>query len=101
MESINSLSKSYTSADYKDSWMDSEPYVFPVNVGFDKFSLEIIAEKNKLSVILNDKYTKVYDSKDIKKWSVFENYFKAGNYLGTKAKDGFAKVKYYDLKVTH
>lgn len=86
---------------YKDSWMDAEPYVFPVNVGFDKFSLQIIAEKNKLSVILNDKYTKVYDSKDIKKWGVFENYFKAGNYLGTKADDGFAKVKYYDLAVTH
>lgn len=86
---------------YKDSWMDAEPYVFPVNVGFNKFSLEIIAEKNKLSVILNDKHTKVFDSKDIKKWSVFENYFKAGNYLGTRADDGFAKVKYYDLEVTH
>ncbi len=86
---------------YKDSWMDSEPYVFPTNVGFDKFSLKVIAEKNKLSVILNDKYTKVFDSKSIKKWGVFENYFKAGNYLGTKAPEGFAKVKYYDLKVTH
>lgn len=86
---------------YKDSWMDAEPYVFPTNVGFNKFSLKVIAEKNKLSVILNDKYTKVYDSKDIKKWGVFENYFKAGNYLGTKAPQGFAKVKYYDLKVTH
>lgn len=86
---------------YKDSWKDAEPYVFPEKVGFDKFTLEIIAEKNKLSVILNNKHTKVYDSKDIKKWGVFENYFKAGTYLASNQPDAFAKVKYYDLTVTH
>jgi len=86
---------------YKESWMDAEPYVFPAKVGFDKFSLKIIAEKNKLSVILNDKYTKVYDSKDIKKWGVFENYFKAGNYLAFNNPNGYAKVKFYDLNVKH
>ena len=86
---------------YKDAWTDAKPYVFPEKVNFNKFTLELIAEKKKLTVILNNKHRKVYDSKDIKKWGVFQNYFKAGNYLGTNEPDGFAKVKYYDLKVTH
>ena len=86
---------------YKDSWTNAEAYTFPVNVDFEKFKLEIIAEHNKLTVILNNLYRKVYDSKDIKKWGVFENYFKAGNYLATKNPFAFAKVKFYDLKVTH
>ena len=86
---------------YKDSWTDAEPYVFPAKVGFNPFTLEIIAEKGKLSVILNDVYTKVYDSKDIKKWGVFENYFKAGTYLSSNQEDAFAKVKFYSLDVTH
>ena len=32
---------------------------------------------------------------------IFENYFKAGNYLGTTDSDGFSYVKYYNLNVTH
>jgi len=86
---------------YKDSWKDAEPYVFPEKVDFDKFSLEIIAEDNKLTVVLNDIHKKVYDSKDIKKWGVFENYFKAGNYLTSVKPGSFAKVKFYNLEVTH
>jgi hypothetical protein len=37
----------------------------------------------------------------MQKWGVFENYFKAGNYLSTIDSGAFARVKYYELKVTH
>ena len=86
---------------YKDSWKDAEAFQFPVDVNFEKFKVEIIAEDNKLTVVLNDLYEKVYDSKDIKKWGCFENYFKAGNYLTTQKPSAFAKVKFFKLKVTH
>ena len=34
-------------------------------------------------------------------WSVFENYFKAGNYLQTTDEHAFSKVKYYFLEISH
>ena len=34
-------------------------------------------------------------------WGIFENYFKAGNYLVSTDNNAFAKVKYYELEVTH
>ncbi len=52
-------------------------------------------------VSLNNNEFQVYDGYDIQKWGIFENYFKAGNYLGTRDKDAFATVKYYELEVSH
>ena len=83
------------------SWTDDEGYTFPEEVGFDKFTLEVIVSEGRMEIILNDKGSKVYESEHIKKWGVFENYFKAGNYLATRDKDAYAKVKYFDLEVKH
>ena len=61
----------------------------------------MVASKGKLSVTLNDNETFVYDGPDMEKWNVFENYFKAGNYLQTRDAGAYAYVKYYDLEVQH
>lgn len=54
-----------------------------------------------MEITLNDDETVVYDNIHMEKWNVFENYFKAGNYLQSTNPDSFAKVKYYTLQVTH
>ncbi|MGB5263602.1 MAG: polysaccharide lyase family 7 protein, partial [Lutimonas sp.] len=52
-------------------------------------------------VSLNNQEFATYDDVHIKKWGIFENYFKAGNYFQTKDKDAHAAVKYYELEVSH
>ncbi|RXP45225.1 polysaccharide lyase family 7 protein [Lutibacter sp. HS1-25] len=86
---------------YTDAWGDDDGYTFPEYVGFDKFSLEVKVSNGRLEVILNNKASKVYENIHMQKWSVFENYFKAGNYFQSKDKNTFAKVKYYSLEVSH
>ena len=54
-----------------------------------------------MEVILNDNETVVYNDIHIQKWGVFENYFKAGNYLVSLDKIAYAKVNYFNLEVTH
>jgi hypothetical protein len=84
-----------------DSWGDDAGYTFPEYVGFEKFTLEVKVSNNKMEVILNNKASKVYDDVHIQKWTVFENYFKAGNYLSTIDQGAFARVKFYELEVSH
>lgn len=69
-------------------------------VGFDDFDFKIIASDGRLEVQLNDNEPYVYEDISLEKWP-FENYFKAGNYLGSTAENAFSKVKYYNLSVTH
>ena len=83
------------------AWTDDKGYNFKTNVGRDKFTLEVIASEGRLEVVLNEDESVVYENIHMEKWSVFENYFKAGNYLQSKDKTSFAKVKYYDLIVSH
>ncbi len=83
------------------AWTDDDGHNFKTNVGNDKFTLEVIASDGKLEVILNEEESVVYENIHMQKWSVFENYFKAGNYLQSKSPDSFAKVKYYDLTISH
>jgi hypothetical protein len=83
-----------------DSWGDEGEW-FDEVVNFDQFDLEVIASEGKLEVILNDKEHMVFEDIHTQKWSVFENYFKAGNYLATKDSGAFARVKYYALEVKH
>ena len=52
-------------------------------------------------VSLNKNEFFVYNDTSIKRWGIFENYFKAGNYLQTRDEGAFAKVKIYELDVTH
>lgn len=84
-----------------DSWGDDDGFYFSEVVGNENFTLEIIASEGRLEVILNDSESVVYDGIHMEKWGVFENYFKAGNYLQSKNEGAFARVKYYDLEVNH
>ena len=76
-------------------------YNFPTEVGFRKFTLEVKVEKGKMVIILNNSEYAVYDGVAINRWNVFENYFKAGNYFQSKDEGAYAKVKYYELEVSH
>ena len=69
-------------------------------VGYEPFDLQIIASHAKLEIKLNDETPLIYEDVSLIKWP-FENYFKAGNYLGSTQPDAFSKLKYYELTVTH
>lgn len=86
---------------HDDAWDDDKGYNFPTEVGFRKFTLEVIVEKGKMTIILNNSEYAVYEGVDINRWNVFENYFKAGNYFQSKDEGSYAKVKYYELEVSH
>ena len=86
---------------YTSAWEDDEPYSFPEPVGTDKFSLEVIASEGRIEVILNNEDSFVKEDVHMERWGVFENYFKAGNYLVSKDQGASATVKYYELKVEH
>ncbi len=83
------------------AWTDDEGVYFDEKVGFGKFTLEVVASEGRLEVTLNDKQTLVYKGIHMEKWSAFENYFKAGNYLVTKDEGAYARVKYYALEISH
>ncbi|MCP9236975.1 polysaccharide lyase family 7 protein [Lewinella sp. JB7] len=86
---------------HTDAWGDDEGYTFPEEVGTDPFTVEIVADAAGMRVTLNDKETHTYTGFDMDKWGAFENYFKAGNYLQARESDAFARVKFYELTVTH
>ena len=98
---LKDLNATDTEILHTDAWGDDEGRNFSETVGTDKFTLEIIASEGRMEVTLNDNETFVYDDIHMEKWGVFENYFKAGNYLSTLDEGAFAKVKYYDLEVSH
>ncbi len=84
-----------------DAWEDDDGFIFNEEVGDNKFSLEVIVSDGKLEVVLNDNESKIYNDINMQKWGVFENYFKAGNYLQTNDEGSSAIVNYYYLEVTH
>jgi len=98
---LHDLNASDTEILHTAAWDNADSFTFSENVGFDKFTLEVIVSEGRMEVILNDNESKVYDDIHIEKWDVFENYFKAGNYLVTTDENAFSKVKYYDLEVSH
>ena len=98
---LKDINASSTEMLHTDAWTDDDGHTFNETVGRDKFTLEIIASDGRMEVILNDSESKVYEGIHIEKWGVFENYFKAGNYLTTLDSGAFSKVKYYDLRVSH
>ena len=98
---LKNVTVSDTEILHEDAWTDDEGYSFPEEVGFNtKFTLEVIASGGRMEVVMNGKSV-VYEGIHMEKWGVFENYFKAGNYLITTDKDAFAKVKYYELEASH
>ena len=84
-----------------DSWGDDSGYNFPTEVGFEKFTLEVIVSEGRMEIVLNETESKIYEDIHMTKWGVFENYFKAGNYLGSKDPDAYSTVKYYNLTDSH
>ncbi len=84
-----------------DAWIDDKGYTFKEEVGFKKFTLEVKVTNGKMVISLNNNEFAVYKDLNIKRWGVFDNYFKAGNYLTTNDKGAYAKVKYYRLEVSH
>jgi len=98
---LKDLSMSDTEILKTDSWTDDKGHTFEEEVGFKPFELEVKVSEGKLVVSLNKTEFAVYDDIHMEKWGVFENYFKAGNYLQSKDKEAHAEVKYFDLEVTH
>lgn len=86
---------------HEDAWDNDEGFNFEQEVGFRKFTLEVKVSEGKMVIILNGNEYKVYESIHMKKWGIFENYFKAGNYFQTRDKGAYAKVRYYELEVSH
>ena len=86
---------------YEEAWGDDDGYTFDEEVGFKKFALEVKVSEGKMVVILNKHQYKVYENLHMRKWGIFENYFKAGNYFQSRDEGAFARVKYYELTVSH
>lgn len=84
-----------------DAWEDDDGKYFAKTVGTEPFTLEIVASEGRMTVTLDDEETFVYEGVHMEKWGVFENYFKAGNYLGTIDEGAHATVKYYELEISH
>jgi len=82
------------------SWKD-EAIWLGEPVGFEKFKLEIKASSGRLEVIVNDSDSVVWDDIHMQRWNIFENYFKAGNYLQSVDQDAKSTVKYFSLDVIH
>ena len=98
---LKNLSATYEEMLHEEAWGDDEGYTFKEKVGFKKFTLEVKVSEGKMVVILNNSEFKVYENIHMKKWGIFENYFKAGNYFQSRDKDAYAKVRYYNLEVKH
>jgi hypothetical protein len=98
---LKDLSLSETDILKTDSWTDDKGYTFKEEVGFRPFNLEVKVSEGKLVVSLNKTEYAVYEGIHMQKWGVFENYFKAGNYLQTVDKNAHASIKYFELEVSH
>lgn len=86
---------------HEDAWDNDEGFNFEQEVGFRKFVLEVKVSEGKMVIILNGNEFKVYESVHMRKWGIFENYFKAGNYFQSRDKGSFSKVRFYELEVSH
>lgn len=86
---------------HTDAWGDDNGFNFSEEVGHEPFTLEVAVFEGRMEITLNESETVVYDDIHIQKWAVFENYFKAGNYLVSTDENAFSIVKYYELKVSH
>jgi len=98
---LKNLSMSETDMLRTDSWTDDKGHTFKEEVDFRAFDLEVKVSEGKMVVSLNKTEFAVYDDIHMEKWGVFENYFKAGNYLQTRDKGAHAEVKYFDLEISH
>ena len=86
---------------HEHAWDDDDGFNFEQEVGFRKFTLEVKVSEGKMVIILNGNEYKVYENIHIKKWGIFENYFKAGNYFQSRDEGSYSKIRYYKLEVSH
>ncbi|MCH3885308.1 polysaccharide lyase family 7 protein [Tenacibaculum aquimarinum] len=86
---------------HEEIWDNDKGFNFEQKVGFRKFTLEVKVSDGKMVVILNKNEYKVYENIHMKKWGIFENYFKAGNYFQSRDKGAYSKVRFYELEVSH
>ncbi|MFD2917193.1 polysaccharide lyase family 7 protein [Psychroserpens luteus] len=98
---LKNLNASNTEILNDDAWDDDDGFNFEQKVDFRKFKLEVQVTDGKMLIILNDTEFKSYESIHIKKWGIFENYFKAGNYFQSRDEGSFAKVRFYELEISH
>jgi hypothetical protein len=86
---------------HEDAWDNDKGFTFEQEVGFGKFTLEVKVSEGKMVIVLNNSEYKVYEDVHMRRWGIFENYFKAGNYFQSRDEGAFAKIKYYELEVKH
>lgn len=98
---LKNLNATETEMLHEDAWGDDEGFTFKQKVDFKKFTLEVRVSEGKMTIVLNNYEYKTYENIHMKKWGIFENYFKAGNYFQSRDEGAFAKVRYYELEVTH
>jgi hypothetical protein len=98
---LKNLNATYKEMLHEDAWDNDEGFNFKQKVGFKKFTLEVKVSEGKMMVILNKSEYKVYENIHMKKWGIFENYFKAGNYFQSRDEGSYSKVKFYELEVKH
>lgn len=98
---LKNLNASYEEMLHEDAWDNDDGFNFEEEVGFRKFTLEVKISDGKMVIVLNNSEYKVYENIHMKKWGIFENYFKAGNYFQSRDKGSFSKVRYYELEVEH
>ncbi|MDC3312419.1 polysaccharide lyase family 7 protein [Flavobacteriaceae bacterium] len=98
---LKNLNASDTEILHEDAWGDDNGFNFEEEVDFKKFTLEVRVTEGKLVVVLNKNEYKVYENIHMERWGIFENYFKAGNYFQSRDEGSSAKVRYYELEVTH
>lgn len=98
---LKNINVGYPAILHEEAWDNDEGFNFEEEVGFRKFTLEVKVSEGKMVVILNGNEYKVYENIHMRKWGVFENYFKAGNYFQSRDKGSFSKVRFYELEVSH
>ncbi|MDB9835823.1 polysaccharide lyase family 7 protein [Flavobacteriaceae bacterium] len=86
---------------HEDAWDNDDGFNFEQEVGFSKFILEVKVSEGKMVIVLNKSEYKVYENIHMKRWGIFENYFKAGNYFQSRDEGSFSKVRFYELEVSH
>ncbi|MBC3759170.1 polysaccharide lyase family 7 protein [Hyunsoonleella sp. SJ7] len=98
---LKNINASDTALLHEEAWDNDEGFNFQQEVGFRKFTIEVQVSDGKMVVILNGHEYKVYEDIHIRKWGIFENYFKAGNYFQSRDEGSYSKVKFYELEVSH
>ena len=86
---------------HEDAWDNDKGFNFEQEVGFGIFTLEVKVSEGKMVIILNGSEYKVYENIHMRRWGIFENYFKAGNYFQSRDEGSFSKIRYYELVVSH